>query len=85
MVVRDVGEQFATQFGSHDQNVGGAPNSQHTYGIAADIVINGKTATPTTGHAKTSGIPGIIRYSTFTHVDSRVEYGYGTQNWYWKM
>ncbi|MPY97434.1 MAG: hypothetical protein GEU97_05445 [Actinophytocola sp.] len=30
-----------------------------------------------------SGFSGIIRYSTFVHTDSRVEYPYGAQSWYW--
>lgn len=70
---------------AHNENVGGAPNSQHTYGIAADIVISGKSVSQTIGYAQTSGMSGIIRYDTFTHVDSRMEYAYGTQYWYWKV
>ncbi|MER6989583.1 D-Ala-D-Ala carboxypeptidase family metallohydrolase [Saccharopolyspora hirsuta] len=70
---------------AHNENVGGAANSQHTYGIAADVVISGKSVGQTIELAKTSGMSGIIRYDTFTHVDSRVEYPYGTQHWYWKV
>ncbi|SEG83802.1 Putative peptidoglycan binding domain-containing protein [Saccharopolyspora kobensis] len=70
---------------AHNENVGGAANSQHTYGIAADIVISGKSVSQTIDLAKTSGMSGIIRYNTFTHVDSRMEYPYGTQYWYWKV
>ncbi|GAB3275904.1 D-Ala-D-Ala carboxypeptidase family metallohydrolase [Parasphingorhabdus pacifica] len=70
---------------AHNENVGGASNSQHTYGIAADIVISGRSVSDTIGYAQTSGFSGIIRYNTFTHVDSRVEYGYGAQFWYWAV
>ncbi|WP_249124185.1 D-Ala-D-Ala carboxypeptidase family metallohydrolase [Saccharopolyspora erythraea] len=70
---------------AHNQSVGGAPNSQHTYGIAADIVVSGRTVSQTIGYAQTSGLSGIIRYSSFTHVDSRVEYSYGANSWYWAV
>ena len=68
---------------SHNANVGGASNSQHMYGIAADIVISGRSVSDTISYAKTSGFSGIIRYSTFTHVDSRVEFPYGAGGYYW--
>lgn len=68
---------------SHNAAVGGAGNSQHTYGIAADIVVSGLSVTAVMNHAKTSGFGGILRYSTFTHVDSRMDYSYGAQSWVW--
>lgn len=68
---------------NHNRNVGGASNSQHTYGIAADIVVSGKTVSQVNSIARTCGFSGIILYSTFNHVDSRIEYPYGTQSWYW--
>ncbi|WP_420114482.1 D-Ala-D-Ala carboxypeptidase family metallohydrolase, partial [Pseudactinotalea sp.] len=68
---------------NHNRNVGGASNSQHMYGIAADIVISGLSVTSVMNHAKTSGFSGILRYPTFTHVDSRVEYSYGGGSWTW--
>lgn len=70
---------------AHNENVGGASNSQHTYGIAADIVVSGQSVSQTIGHAQTSGLSGIIRYDTFTHVDSRVEYSYGAGDWFWDV
>ncbi|GAA2779710.1 D-Ala-D-Ala carboxypeptidase family metallohydrolase [Saccharopolyspora taberi] len=70
---------------AHNESVGGAPNSQHTYGIAADIVISGRSVSQTIGYAQTSGFSGIIRYDSFTHVDSRVEYDYGANTWYWQV
>ncbi|MVA76513.1 DUF882 domain-containing protein [Auraticoccus sp. F435] len=71
---------------SHNAAVGGASNSQHMYGIAADIVISGRSVSQTIGYAQTSGFSGIIRYSTFTHVDSRAEYpAYGSASYYWAV
>jgi zinc D-Ala-D-Ala carboxypeptidase len=63
--------------------VGGASNSMHMYGIAADINVANKTPYQEQSTAKTCGFSGIIRYSTFVHVDSRIEYPYGAQSWYW--
>ncbi|WP_018156524.1 D-Ala-D-Ala carboxypeptidase family metallohydrolase [Demetria terragena] len=68
----------------HNTSVGGASNSQHMYGIAADIVISGKSVSNTISYAKTSGYSGIIRYATFTHVDNRAEHSYGSSAYYWK-
>ncbi len=70
---------------SHNENVGGATNSQHTYGIAADIVVSGQSVDDVIGHAQTSGLSGIIRYDTFTHVDSRMQYPYGANYWHWDV
>ena len=60
----------------HDYNekIGGAFNSQHKYGNAADIVVSGVSpsavanwldACPLSGHI------GLGRYDTFTHLDVR--------------
>lgn len=68
---------------NHNRNVGGSSNSQHLYGIASDIVVRGKTPSQVQSLAKTNGYSGIIRYSSFVHVDSRVEYSYGAGSWYW--
>lgn len=69
---------------SHNSAVGGESNSQHMYGIAADIVISGKTVAGMQSIAKTSGFSGIIPYSSFLHVDSRAEYpAYGAASFYW--
>ncbi|MGH2543013.1 MAG: D-Ala-D-Ala carboxypeptidase family metallohydrolase, partial [Ardenticatenaceae bacterium] len=57
-----------------NQYVGGSPNSQHMYGIAADIVVSGNTPSQVREIAKTCGFSGIILYDTFVHVDSRIEY-----------
>lgn len=68
---------------NHNTNVGGASNSQHMYGIASDIQVSGKTPSQVAALAKTCGYSGIILYSSFTHVDSRAEYNYGSSGFYW--
>ena len=62
---------------SWNQKNGGAKNSQHKLGKAADIVINGMT--PNEVHELVCkmadngqlGFGGIGKYETFTHVDIR--------------
>ncbi|MFC5286698.1 D-Ala-D-Ala carboxypeptidase family metallohydrolase [Actinokineospora guangxiensis] len=70
---------------NHNTNVGGASNSQHMYGIAADIVLSGRSVSQTISYAQTSGFSGIIRYASFTHVDSRAEYSYGSTAYFWDI
>ena len=57
----------------YNKKVGGATYSQHLYGIAADIRVNGKTPKEVAAYVETlmpnSG--GIGIYPTFTHVDVR--------------
>ncbi|HCW04230.1 MAG TPA: muramoyltetrapeptide carboxypeptidase [Clostridium sp.] len=67
----------------HNNQVKGASNSMHTYGVAADIKVSGKTPYQVQQIAKTCGFSGIIRYNSFVHVDSRQEYPYGSTFWYW--
>ena len=57
---------------SHNKRVGGASNSQHIYGRAADIKVRG--VSPSTVYSKADKIfsrGGVGKYSTFTHVDTR--------------
>ncbi len=58
---------------SHNSSVGGKPQSQHLYGTAADIKIEGVPPEKVAAYARsimpTSG--GVGRYNTFTHVDVR--------------
>lgn len=68
---------------SHNNAVGGASNSQHMYGIAADHWVENRSPYDVQQIDKTCGFSGIIRYSSFVHADSRVEYPYGAQYWYW--
>lgn len=53
--------------------VGGATNSQHLYGTAADIKVKGVDPAKVVAYAETllSGTGGIGTYNTFTHVDVR--------------
>lgn len=58
---------------THNANVGGATQSQHLKGTAADIVVEGVAPERVATYAETL-LPktgGIGRYSTFTHVDVR--------------
>ena len=55
----------------HNVNVGGASQSYHTKGMAADIYIQGVTPGEVAQYAESIGMKGIGVYSTFTHVDTR--------------
>lgn len=55
---------------SHNRRVGGASNSQHLYGKAADIVVRGVNPSRVYGEADKL-FNGVGRYPTFTHVDTR--------------
>lgn len=70
---------------NHNRNVGGASNSQHMYGITADFRIANRSVSQAISYCQSSGFSGIIRYSSFTHADSRVQYPYGAQSWYWSV
>ena len=58
---------------AHNKAIGGATYSQHKYGLAADIHINGVTPKEIAAYVETlmpsSG--GIGIYKSFTHVDVR--------------
>jgi len=57
---------------THNKNVGGATNSQHLYGKAADIKVSGVSPSTVYSYANTIfGDGGVGKYSTFTHVDIR--------------
>ena len=62
----------------HNKNVGGAKNSRHTQGMAADVVVKGVKPVKVAQFAETIGIRGIGLYDTFVHVDSRAN------KFYWK-
>ena len=55
----------------HNRRVGGAPNSQHLLGTAADIRVSGFTPARLLPHAEAVGFTGIGLYATFLHVDVR--------------
>ncbi|MDO0929041.1 D-Ala-D-Ala carboxypeptidase family metallohydrolase [Streptomyces sp. TG1A-8] len=71
---------------SHNASVGGASNSMHLYGVAADIVVSGHTTLQTYRIAETSGFSGLEAYThSWQHVDSRVQYpSYGSGSWWWE-
>lgn len=56
---------------AYNKKVGGSANSYHMKGQAFDIVVKGKTPAEVAAYAYSIGIPGIIQYNTFVHVDSR--------------
>lgn len=55
------------------KDVGGAPQSQHCYGTAADIAISGVSPKDVAAFAENllSGRGGIGIYAGFTHIDTR--------------
>ena len=60
---------------THNESEGGVANSQHCYGTAADIVVNGYTPKQVAAIAREI-MPdwgGVGIYSGFTHVDVRAE------------
>ncbi len=68
---------------THNNSVGGAKNSMHQYGIACDISVADKTPAQVVIVARTCGFSGAKAYSGHVHLDSRVEYAYGSQTWWW--
>lgn len=56
---------------SYNEQIGGASNSYHVKGQAADIVVSGKTPLEVARKAEDIGMKGIIKYSNFVHVDTR--------------
>ena len=51
--------------------VGGAKNSYHVRGQAADIVVSGVEPKEVAKYAESIGVKGIGVYSSFTHIDTR--------------
>lgn len=57
---------------AHNKKVEGAPKSQHLYGKAADIMINGLISSDVAKVAESVFYDsGLGRYNSFIHVDSR--------------
>lgn len=56
---------------SHNKKVGGTKNSYHMKGQAFDIAVKGKSLEEVAKYAYQIGVPGIVQYNTFVHVDSR--------------
>lgn len=60
----------------HSKAIGGATNSKHTYGMAADISVSGISPAEVAKYAESIGILGIGLYDTaadghFVHIDTR--------------
>lgn len=59
---------------SWNAKVGGAPDSYHCKGMAADIVVKGRSSREVAKYADSiMEQGGIIRYTNFTHIDVREE------------
>lgn len=57
---------------SWNNKTGGAPNSYHCKGMAADIVVRNHTSKEVAEYAsKIMKDGGVIRYTNFTHIDVR--------------
>lgn len=58
---------------SYNKKVGGSPGSQHKLGRAADIDVKDMPPESVQHYleGKYSGLYGIGRYNTFTHIDTR--------------
>lgn len=57
---------------SWNSKIGGAPNSYHCKGMAADIVVKNHTSKEVAEYAsKIMEEGGVIRYTNFTHIDVR--------------
>lgn len=56
---------------AHNRTCGGANDSQHMHGTAADIRISGLTPNAVCKIAQKMGFGGIGEYKDFTHVDIR--------------
>lgn len=57
---------------SHNKRVGGASNSYHLYGRAADIKCSNANLDTICNVANSLGVLGIIKYPTFVHIDTRI-------------
>ena len=55
----------------HNAKIGGALNSQHLKGRAADIMVKGLSPVGLGWIAYCCGAPGVIVYSNWVHVDTR--------------
>lgn len=61
--------------------VGGSPNSQHLYGRAADITVQGVQPSKVANWVEAGplkGVGGVGRYRSFTHIDTRTN---GPSRW----
>lgn len=54
---------------AHNAKIGGAAESRHVRGYAADIKIAGVLPADVAAYAEHIGVGGVGRYASFTHVD----------------
>ena len=82
IILEDVREQFGkpvsinsgTRCKKHNKSVGGADNSLHVTGHAADIVVKGimpSAVSEYLSRTSYSHLIGLGSYNSFTHVDTR--------------
>jgi peptidoglycan hydrolase-like protein with peptidoglycan-binding domain len=71
---------------AYNASIGGASNSMHVYGTAADIVVSGHTTRQVYVIAETCGFSGLEAYThSWQHCDSRMQYpSYGSGFWWWE-
>jgi uncharacterized protein YcbK (DUF882 family) len=62
-----------TRCEKHNAEIGGAPKSQHLYGIAADIQVKGYSPSQVAGYFNKlyPDTYGIGKYNGWTHIDIR--------------
>jgi zinc D-Ala-D-Ala carboxypeptidase len=53
----------------HNKTIGGATNSLHTLGMAADVVVDNVSPLHIASIARDLGFGGVKAYPTFTHID----------------
>ncbi|MFI2203612.1 D-Ala-D-Ala carboxypeptidase family metallohydrolase [Streptomyces sp. NPDC020192] len=71
---------------AYNSSVGGASNSMHVYGVAADLAVSGHSTLQVYRIAETCGFSGLETYTvSWQHVDSRIEHpDYGSGFWWWQ-
>jgi zinc D-Ala-D-Ala carboxypeptidase len=66
----------------HNSDIGGASDSMHMYGTAADLDVPGVANKTVYQKAETCGFSGLETYNTdHQHVDSRADLG---RSWWWE-
>ncbi|MFI8231232.1 D-Ala-D-Ala carboxypeptidase family metallohydrolase [Streptomyces sp. NPDC085900] len=67
---------------AHNAEIGGASDSMHLYGTAADLDVSGVSNKTVYQKAETCGFSGLETYNTdHQHVDSRADLG---RDWWWE-
>ena len=71
---------------AHNAAVGGASNSMHLFGVAADVAVSGLSTRQIYRIAETSGFSGLEAFTnSWQHCDSRVEHpNNGSGAWWWE-